>query len=200
MKNQNTIFIAIAFALALALAPVTWAKPSPQGGPAVEPAVAAATERGARATPTPRARPTAAARPGSPASLAANEGVSAISEESSEGEQLPVVSIHGTGNILRGKTGSFVLEMKPALLLGGTYVNFKVSGTAAAGVDYVALVSPAYIGQSGYATILVHTLPNARGSFNREAFSVVVTLEPGAGYALGNATSGSTSALIWIKP
>src|SRR6266581_6987272 len=120
MKNQNTIFIAIAFALAFALAPVTNAAPSPGGIPT--------------------------------ASAATNNQLSA------EGEQLPVISIHSAGNILRGKTGSFVLEMKPALMFGGMYVNFKVSGTAAAGVDYVAFASPAYIGQSGYATILVHTL------------------------------------------
>jgi hypothetical protein len=116
-------------------------------------------------------------------------------QPSLDGEQLPVVTIYSTGNIVRGKTGSFVLDMKPALMFGGMYVNFKVSGTAVAGVDYVALASPAYIGQSGYGTILIQTLPNPR-AFNRQAYSVVVTLEPGAGYALGEAKS----ALIWIKP
>ena len=122
-------------------------------------------------------------------------------QPSSEGEQLPVISIHSAGNILRGKTGSFVLEMKPALMFGGMYVNFKVSGTAVAGVDYVAFASPAYIGQSGYATILVRTLADPRASSNNQAYSVVVTLEPGPGYALGNAaTGGARSALIWIKP
>jgi hypothetical protein len=85
--------------------------------------------------------------------------------------------------------------MKPALMFGGMYVNFKVSGTAVAGVDYVALLSPAYIGQSGYGTILVKTLPDPR-AFNRQAYSVVVTLEPGAGYAVGI----PSSATIWIKP
>lgn len=107
----------------------------------------------------------------------------------------PVISIHSTGDVSRGKTGSFVLGMNPALPFG-MYVNFKVSGTAVAGVDYVALISPAYIGQSGYGTILVKTLPDPRGSANPQAYSVVVTLEPGAGYALG----GQTSATIWIKP
>jgi len=115
---------------------------------------------------------------------------------SPEGENLPAISIYSAGNIPRGKTGSFVLDMKPALALGGTYVNFKVSGTAIQGVDYVVLVSPAYIGHSGYGTILVQTLPDPRGSFNRQAYSVVVTLEPGAGYALGE----PKSAVIWIKP
>jgi hypothetical protein len=111
----------------------------------------------------------------------------------------PVISIHSTGDVTRGKTGSFVLDMSHARMFG-TYVNFKVSGTAVAGVDYKALVSPAYIGQSGYATILVHTLPDPRASSRQQAYSVVVTLEPGAGYSLGAATSGSTSALIWIEP
>jgi hypothetical protein len=158
MKNQKPVFIAIAFALAFALAPVTGAKPSPQGGPTVN---------------------AAAALP--------------------EDEQLPVIGIHSAGNILRGKTGSFVLDMKPALMLGGMYVNFKVSGTAVAGVDYIAFVSPAYIGQSGYATILVKTLRDPRGAASHQAYSVVVTLEPGAGYALDAATSQSRSAVIWIK-
>ncbi len=109
-------------------------------------------------------------------------------------ENLPVVTIHSTGNIPRGKTGSFVLDMKPALTFGGTYVNFKVSGTAIPGVDYVLLVSPAYIGQSGYGTILVKTLPDPRAF--EQAYSVVVTLEPGLGYALGE----PKSAQMWIKP
>ena len=165
MKNQNIVFIAIAFALAFALAPVTKAAISPQGGPTYPPA---------------------------------NDGVSANSAytTSPEGENLPVVTIHSAGNILRGKTGSFVLDMKPALGFGGTYANFKVSGTAIAGVDYVALISPAYIGQSGYGTILVQTLPDPRGSSNHQAYSVVVTLEPGLGYALGE----PKSATMWIKP
>jgi hypothetical protein len=86
--------------------------------------------------------------------------------------------------------------MKPAVMFGGTYVNFKISGTAIPGVDYVALISPAYIGQSGYGTILVKTLPDPRGSFNRQAYSVVVTLESGLGYAVGI----PSSATMWIKP
>jgi len=123
------------------------------------------------------------------------------SQPSGEDAALPVITIHSAGNILRGKTGSFVLKMSPPVMLGGMYVNFKVSGTAVAGVDYVALISPAYIAQSGYGTILIHTLPDPRGSANHQAYSVVVTLEPGAGYALGSsATGGQTSATIWIKP
>ena len=136
----------------------------------------------------------------------ANDGVSANSEAnsaystSSEGENLPVVTIHSTGDISRGKTGSFVLEMKPALAFSAMYVNFKVSGTAVAGVDYVAFASPAYIGQSGYATILVKTLRDPRASSSGKAYSVVVTLQPGAGYSLGSVTGGARSATIWIKP
>jgi uncharacterized protein (DUF486 family) len=86
--------------------------------------------------------------------------------------------------------------MKPALMLGGTYVNFKVSGTAIAGVDYVLLVSPAYIGQSGYGVIQVKTLHDQRGLSSHRAYSVTVTLESGAGYAVGAASS----ATMWIKP
>ena len=107
-----------------------------------------------------------------------------------------VITVHSTGDVTRGKTGSFVLNMKPALMLGGLYVNFSVSGTAIQGVDYVALVSPAYIGQSGYGTILVQTLPDPRGSANRQSYSVVVTLKSGFGYAVG----APSSATMWIKP
>jgi hypothetical protein len=116
-----------------------------------------------------------------------------------------VVTVHSTDNVTRGKTGSFVLvrglgkiaeeDMRP-FMLGGTYVNFKVSGTAIAGVDYVLLVSPAYIGQSGFGVIQVKTLRDPRGSSFRQAYSVVVTLEAGAGYAVG----ASRSATMWIKP
>ena len=112
------------------------------------------------------------------------------------GEQMPVITIHSTDNVTRGKTGSFVLDMKPAIMFGGTYVNFSVSGNAIPGVDYVALVSPAYIGQSGYGVIQVQTLPNPRASHARPAYSVVITLEPGAGYEVG----ATSSATMWIKP
>src|SRR6476646_3396975 len=108
----------------------------------------------------------------------------------------PVITVHSTDNVTRGKIGSFVLDMKPTLMLGGMYVNFKVSGTAIAGVDYVLLVSPAYIGRSGYGVILVKTLPDRRGLSSRQAYSVTVTLEPGAGYGIGAARS----ATMWIKP
>jgi hypothetical protein len=121
--------------------------------------------------------------------------------------QLPVVSIHSTGDVTRGKTGSFVLDMSQsasnkAYIPYFPYVNFKVSGTAIPGVDYVALVSPAYVGPDGFGVILVKTLPDPRGSFSRQAYSVVVTLEPGLGYTLGppGATGGATSAEINIKP
>ena len=115
---------------------------------------------------------------------------------SPQDQQLPVVTIYDTGNVIRGKTGSFVLNMNPRLLLGGTYVNFSVSGTAIPGVDYVPLVSPAYIGQSGYGVIQVQTLPDPRASSSKRSYSVVVTLDPGLGYAVG--TPGS--ATMWIKP
>ena len=117
------------------------------------------------------------------------------SPASSQGEQMPVITIHSTDNVTRGKTGSFVLDMKPSLMFGGTYVNFSVSGTAILGVDYVPFVSPAYIGQSGYGVILVQTLPDPRASSSRQAYSVVVTLEPGAGYKVGT----PNSATMWIK-
>ena len=86
--------------------------------------------------------------------------------------------------------------MKPPLMFGGTYVNFSVSGTAVSGVDYVPLVSPDYIGQSGYGVVLIQTLPDRRASSSRKAYSVVVTVEPGLAYALGE----PKSAQMMIKP
>jgi hypothetical protein len=120
---------------------------------------------------------------------------SAITQVHGDNPPIWDVTIHSTGDVARGKTGSFVLSMNPLRMLGGTYVNFKVSGTAIPGVDYVALVSPAFIGQSGYGTILVKTLPNPRGSADRQSYSVVVTLEPGPGYAIGE----PSSATMWIE-
>jgi hypothetical protein len=114
---------------------------------------------------------------------------------SSQDDTLPVITIYSTGDVTREKIGSFVLNMKPPIL-GGAYVNFSVSGTAIPGVDYVPLVSPAYILQTGYGVILVQTLPDPRGPADRRAYSVVVTLEPGAGYAVGE----PKSATMWIKP
>ena len=111
-------------------------------------------------------------------------------------QQLPAVTIHSTGDVNRGKTGSFVLSMNPQLLLGGTYVNFSVSGTAVPGVDYVALVSPVYVGPSGYAVLLIKTLPNPRGPADRQSYSVVVKVDSGLGYAIGQ----PSSATMWIRP
>lgn len=121
--------------------------------------------------------------------------VSAITQVYSDSPAIPVVTIHSTGDVTRGKTGSFVLDMKPGMF-GGTYVNFSVSGTAVPGVDYVPLVSPTYAGSSGYGVILVETLPDPRASSFRRTYDVVVTLKPGPGYAVGE----PGSAKMTIKP
>jgi len=104
--------------------------------------------------------------------------------------QLLVATIHSSGDVNRGKTGSFVVDMRQTTSSGSgylpyyPYVNFSVSGTAINGVDYVAIVSPAQVGPSGYGVILIKTLPNPRGSGNLQSYSVVVTLTSGLGYAL----------------
>jgi hypothetical protein len=126
---------------------------------------------------------------GGPTGSAVNDSISY------DGENLPVVTIYSADNVTRGKTGSFILNMKPAIMFGGLYVKYTVSGTAIPGVDYVALVSPAYIGQSGYGAILIQTLPDPRAS-SKQAYSVVITLEPGLGYWVGQ----PKSATMWIKP
>jgi hypothetical protein len=174
MKNRNTKLTAVLFVVALALASIVQAGPAPGGGPTRPPPVNAA--------------PTPVQWPPPPAG--------------GEAVESPVITIHSTDNVTRGKTGSFVLAMNPALTSGGThvsagmYVNFSVSGTAIPGVDYELLVSPAYIGLSGYGVIQVKTLPNPRGASFRQAYSVIVTLEPGAGYTVG----APSSATMWIKP
>jgi hypothetical protein len=177
MKNRNTQLTAILFVVAFALGPIVQAGPRPDGGP----------------TPAPV---NDAPRPdGGPFSFSANPRVTANSEAIPEGENQPVITVHNTDSVTRGKTGSFVLDMHP-LMLGGLYVNFSLSGSAAAGVDYVQPLSPAYIGQSGYGAILIQTLRDPRGGSSRQAYSVVVTLEAGAGYWLGQ----PSSATMWIKP
>ena len=110
--------------------------------------------------------------------------------------QLPVVTIHSTDNVTRGKIGTFVLAANPRIPATTTFVKFSVSGTAIQGVDYSLLVSPATIGQSGFGTILVKTLPNPRGSADKQAYSVVITLEPAPGYVLGD----PGLATMFIKP
>ena len=136
-------------------------------------------------------------------------------------DQLPVVNINtvnvsGLPNasgfsgsvevVTRGQIGVFVLSQKAQIPLATTFVNFKVSGSAIPGVDYVALVPPAFIGPSptatslttavGFGVILVKTLPDPRASVIRKAQSVMVTLEPGPGYAVGQ----PSSAEILIQP
>jgi len=126
---------------------------------------------------------------------AENAPAATANQASPENAALSAISIHSAGNVLRGKTGSFVLKMSPALMLGGMYVNYKVSGTAVPGVDYVALRGTAFIGKSGYGVITLKTLADPRGASNNKNYTVIVTLEPGPGYAVGK----PSSATIWIS-
>ena len=170
MKNRNTQLTAVLFVLAFALAPIVQAAPRPDGGP-----IHVAPPAGGGD---------------------ANSEASSAYSTSLQDEQSPVVSISSTGNVTRGKTGSFVLDMTPPVMFGGIYVNFSLSGSAIAGVDYVQPLSPAYIGQSGYGVILIQTLPDPRAPAIRRAYDVVITLEPGFGYAIGE----PRSAQMTIKP
>ena len=129
---------------------------------------------------------------------------SAASVLGTPAQQFPVVTIHSAASAIgvsgstltRGQTGVFVLSITPQSSVATTFVNFKVSGTAIPGVDYTPLVSPAFIGQSGFGTILVKTLPDPRAGVIAQAYSVVVTLEPGPGYVVGQ----PSAAKILIAP
>jgi hypothetical protein len=197
MKNRNTQLTAVLFVIAFALAPIVQAVPSLDGGPTRPPANEAPSPDGGPTRPPPNEAPRPDGGPVRPANdrFSANSEASSAYSTSSQDETLPVITIKSTGDVTRGKTGSFVLNMNP-VVFGGSYVNFSVSGTAIPGVDYVPLVSPAHIGQSGYGVILVQTLPDRRGSGSRLSYSVVVTLEPGPGYAVGE----PKSARMMIKP
>jgi hypothetical protein len=109
-----------------------------------------------------------------------------------------VVTIDSLGDVTRRETGLFMITMTSAF--NGAYVNFSVSGTAVPGVDYVPLVSPAPIipfwGSTGIAFMPVETLRNLRWLFIPRAFDIVVTLEPGPGYAVGE----PSSARMVIEP
>src|SRR5262245_66190855 len=108
--------------------------------------------------------------------------VGAITQVHGDSPAISVVTVHSTGDVHRGETGSFVLDMRPPLTLGGAYINFSVSGSAVPGVDYVSIVSPTYVGGSGYGVILVQTLPDPRGSSFRTTYDVAVTVAPGLRY------------------
>jgi hypothetical protein len=116
-----------------------------------------------------------------------------------------IATIHRTGDVTPGETGSFVVDYRGTLSWGGTYVNYSISGTAIPGVDYAVLISPVRVDRAHpcnicqgwyYGVIPVKTLPDPRASFFPQAYSVVVTLEPGLGYALGE----PSSAQIMINP
>ena len=190
MKNQNNKVTAVLFVVALALAPMVQAAPHAEGGPG---------SVSSRNAPIARSRPASVARPDrTPVNAAANDGAGENSEAKGgalASPSLPVITVHATDNVIRGKTGTFVLHMKSTQMLGGTYVNFSLSGTAVQGADYKLVASPVYISQSGYGTIQIETLPDLRGSSSNQAYSVIVTLNAGAGYAVGK----SNSAIMWIK-
>jgi hypothetical protein len=129
-----------------------------------------------------------------------------VTNDAATNPGLPMFTIHSTGDVTRGKTGSFVIAKslataggagQAAAVQAGTYVKFSVSGTAVEGVDYVAsVVSPAYVGPSGYAVILIKALADPRGSFNIQSYSVIITLESAPGYSVLE----PSSAKMLIKP
>src|SRR5947207_16028754 len=51
-----------------------------------------------------------------------------------ENIELPVVSIHSSGTVVLGKTASFVLDMKPAILFAVMYLICPASGPSFTGI------------------------------------------------------------------
>jgi hypothetical protein len=175
MKNREKVFTATMVAFAFAFAPVLEASPAPDGGPYPDggPTYVFGTNPHHRGNP--------------------NDIIPGGFSTNVE----PAITIHSLADVTRGKTGTFVLSMEPAnRLAGGMYVKFSVDGTAIPGVDYVAVVSPAYVGTSGYGVIQIKTLADPRGLGIAQAYSVVITLEDAAGYAVGQ----PSSATMWINP
>ena len=185
MNNRKTILAATVLVLAFALAPVARALPRPDGGP--DHLLSAA-----HAVPTPDGGPDYDV---SFTRASASRDTNAA-ETSPDDVTMPIITVYSAGDVSRGNIGSFVLEMNPALMFGGAFVNFSVSGSATEGVDYVSLVSPAYIGKSGRGVIQIQTLSDPRASASRRSYSVVVTLKPGLGYVVGE----PSSAQMLIKP
>ena len=114
-----------------------------------------------------------------------------------------VVTIQSAGDVPRGIAGLFVVNVTPPLNWGGTRINFSVSGTAIPGADYVPLVSPVAIspfpcgmGTCYRGLIWVETLPDPRGPFFPQPYSVVITLKPSPGYTIGE----PSSATMMINP
>ena len=107
----------------------------------------------------------------------------------------PSVTIHSAGDVFRGKTGSFVVEAT----YGPLAVRYSVSGSAKPGVDYVPLGQGwslwCYVGESGYGTILIKTLPDRRAGSILQPKDVVVTLEHNPNYFVGI----PRSATMWIS-
>jgi hypothetical protein len=113
-----------------------------------------------------------------------------------EDVQLPVITIHSTGDVTRGKDRFIRPED------GSRHVRWNVCKllflTAQLSQELITyrLSPPAYVGPSGFGVIMVQTLPDLRASSIRQSYSVVVTLEPGPGYTVGQ----PSSARIMIKP
>jgi hypothetical protein len=196
MKNRKNIFTATVLALAFALAPGTWASRQPDGGPDYPPAFTHAKQPAITHAVARTDASSANANPPAFTHAIARTDANSADASSPDDVSMPLITVHSAGDINRGKTGSFVLEMKPRVMFGGTFVNFSLSGTGIPGVDYVVPVSPAFIGASGFGVIQIQTLPDRRGSASRQPYSVVVTLEAGAGYAVG----APNSAQLMIKP
>jgi hypothetical protein len=131
--------------------------------------------------------------------------MSAITQVRGQG----VVTIHSMGDVTRGQVGSFEVYLSPTPFQWGAAANFSVSGTAVPGVDYSPLVSPVLLHFvpppppcehcTGWfrGVIPVKTLRDPRGSvFFPQAYSIVVTLEPGFGNVIGK----PSSAQMMINP
>jgi hypothetical protein len=110
------------------------------------------------------------------------------------------ISTSGNGTINRGSSGGFIVDRGSNTSQPVT-VNYTLGGTATPGTDYTApttgtLTIPA--GQSS-GTIPV-SVPAANSNQPKPAQSIVLTVQPGSGYSLGNPAPTSTLTIPAYSP
>jgi len=72
-------------------------------------------------------------------------------------------------------------------------VSFTLGGTATLGTDYTANATSTIVIPAGTREVWVEITPMADADDSESTESIILTLQPGAGYTLGNPTSGTVN-------